>query len=50
MLTFRITSQAIDDARISTLSKEIDDMKSRNTDLEADYNRLVERRKALVLQ
>jgi hypothetical protein len=46
----RGTQNAIDQARISALENQIAEMTSRNADLEQNYNRLVERRKALVLQ
>jgi hypothetical protein len=44
------TQNAIDQARVSALDSQIAEMTSRNANLEQDYNRLVERRKAIVLQ
>jgi hypothetical protein len=41
---------AIDQARIASLDRQIAEMKARNADLEENYEQLVERRKALVLQ
>lgn len=46
----RGTQNAIDQARVSALDSQIAEMASRNAELEQDYNRLIERRKALVLQ
>jgi hypothetical protein len=44
------TEMAIDDARLASLNGQIAEMEQRNADLEQDYARLVDRRKALVLQ
>jgi predicted nucleic acid-binding Zn-ribbon protein len=44
------TEMAIDDARFASLNGQITEMEQRNANLEDEYARLVERRKALVLQ
>jgi chromosome segregation ATPase len=46
----RGTDMAIDQARSASLDRQIAEMRARNADLEDDYGRLTERRKALVLQ
>lgn len=44
------TQRAIDEARVDELDRQIADMRDRNEQLEREYNELVERRKAVVLQ
>lgn len=44
------TQRAIDDARVDALDNQIAEMRDRNEQLEKDYNNLLERRKAVVLQ
>jgi hypothetical protein len=44
------TQKAIDDARVDALDNQIAEMRDRNQQLEQDYNNLLERRKAVVLQ
>jgi hypothetical protein len=44
------TRKAIDEARVDELDRQIADMRDRNEQLEREYNELVERRKAVVLQ
>jgi hypothetical protein len=46
----RGTDMANDQARSASLDRQIAEMRARNADLEDDYGRLTERRKALVLQ
>jgi hypothetical protein len=44
------TQRTIDEARVDELDRQIADMRDRNEQLEREYNELVERRKAVVLQ
>jgi predicted RNase H-like nuclease (RuvC/YqgF family) len=44
------TRRKIDEARIDELDRQIADMRDQNEDLEREYDKLVERRKAVVLQ
>jgi len=44
------TQKAIDEARVDALDQQIAEMRDRNDQLEKDYNDLLERRKAVVLQ
>lgn len=44
------TQMALDEARLGSLDRQIAEMETRNTELEQDYQELVDRRKALLLQ
>jgi len=44
------TRRKIDEARVDQLDQQIADMRDQNEELEREYDRLVERRKAVVLQ
>jgi phage shock protein A len=44
------TRRKIDEARVDELDRQIADMRDQNQDLEREYDKLVERRKAVVLQ
>ena len=44
------TRRKIDEARVDELDQQIADMRDQNEDLEREYDKLVERRKAVVLQ
>jgi predicted nucleic acid-binding Zn-ribbon protein len=44
------TRRKIDETRVDQLDREIADMRDQNEDLEREYDKLVERRKAVVLQ
>jgi hypothetical protein len=44
------TRRKIDEARVDELDRQIADMRDQNEDLEREYDKLVERRKAVVLQ
>jgi chromosome segregation ATPase len=44
------TQRKIDEAKVDELDRQIAEMRDRNEDLEREYDQLVERRKAVVLQ
>jgi hypothetical protein len=43
------TRRKIDEARVDELDRQISDMRDQNEELEREYDKLVERRKAVVL-